>query len=143
VTQQSTVAPVIPAPNKLTQAFWDGAREHKLCIQRCNHCGKFQHWPEPVCHHCLSFDLGYAETSGRGTVYSYEIATQAFHPYFEDKLPFVIAIVELDDQPNLKMITNLVDFPDGAITVGAPVEVTFRELDDQFTLPVFRPADAG
>lgn len=140
MTQQAAASPPIPAPNELTAFFWEGAKQDKLLIQQCNSCHKFQHWPEPVCHHCLSFDLGHGEVSGRGTVYSYEIATQAFHPYFEDKLPFVIAVVELEEQPNLKLITNLVDFADEQLEVGAAVEVTFRPLNDDFNLPVFRPA---
>lgn len=140
MTQQAAASPPTPAPNELTAFFWEGAKQNKLVIQQCNNCHKFQHWPEPVCHHCLSFDLGHGEVSGRGTVYSYEIATQAFHPYFEDKLPFVIAVVELEEQANLKLITNLVDFADEQLEVGAPVEVTFRPLTDEFNLPVFRPA---
>ena len=140
MTQPVTVRPVRPAPDSLTAFFWDGAREHRLLIQRCNDCGRFQHPPEPVCHHCLSFSLGAGEVSGRGTIYSFEIATQAFHPWFADKIPFVIAVVELADQPNLKLITNIVGVdPDSdAIQVGAEVEVTWQDLDDQFTLPVFR-----
>jgi uncharacterized protein len=140
VTQPVTVRPVRPAPDSLTSFFWDGAREHRLLIQRCDDCGRFQHPPEPVCHHCLSFSLSAAEVSGRGTIYSFEIATQAFHPWFADKIPFVIAVVELIEQPNLKLITNIVEVdPDSAgIQVGAEVEVTWRKLDDEFTLPVFR-----
>ena len=140
MTQQAAATPPIPAPTKLTSFFWEGAKQDKLLIQQCNSCQKFQHWPEPVCHHCLSFDLGHGEMSGRGTVYSYEIATQAFDPYFEDKLPFVIAVVELEEQAGLKLITNLVDFADDQLKVGAAVEVTFRPLTDEFNLPVFRPA---
>jgi uncharacterized OB-fold protein len=135
-----TVPPVIPAPNKLTQFFWDAASAGKLAIQRCNSCQTYQHPPEPVCHHCLSFDLGSAEVSGQATIYSYEIATQAFHPYFADKLPFCIAVVELPEQPGLKLITNIVDTPLEDISVGDAVEVTFRQLDSEFSLPVFRPA---
>jgi uncharacterized protein len=140
VIESVAVRPVRPAPDSLTSFFWDGAEEHKLLIQKCNSCGRFQHWPEPVCHHCLSFDLGHGEVSGRGTIYSFEIATQAFHPSFADKIPFVIAVVELIEQPNLKLITNIVEVdPDSAaIAVGAEVEVTWQQLDDEFTLPVFR-----
>jgi uncharacterized protein len=132
--------PVRPAPDSLTSFFWDGAREHRLLIQRCGDCGRFQHPPEPVCHHCLSFNLGAGQVSGRGTIYSFEVATQAFHPWFADKIPFVIAVVELIEQPNLKLITNIVglDPDDAAISVGAEVEVTWRKLDDEFILPVFR-----
>jgi uncharacterized protein len=131
---------VRPAPDSLTSFFWDGARDHRLLIQRCDDCGRFQHPPEPICHHCLSFSLGAGEVSGRGTIYSFEVATQAFHPWFADKIPFVIAVVELIEQPNLKLITNIVEVdPDSAaISVGAEVEVTWQQLDDEFTLPVFR-----
>jgi uncharacterized protein len=140
VTQPVAVRPVRPAPDSLTSFFWDGAREHRLLIQRCDDCGRFQHPPEPVCRHCLSFSLGAGEVSGRGTIYSFEIATQAFHPWFADKIPFVIAVVELTEQPNLKLVTNIVDVdPDSAgLQVGAEVEVTWHKLDDEFTLPVFR-----
>ena len=134
------VRPVRPAPDPLTSFFWDGARKHVLLIQTCHRCGRFQHPPEPVCHHCLSFDLGPAEVSGRGTIYSFEIATQAFHPWFADKIPFVIAVVELAEQANLKLITNIVDADPDALEVGGEVEVTWRALDEEFTLPVFRPA---
>jgi uncharacterized protein len=139
VTDSAQVRPVRPAPDSLTSFFWDGAREHKLLIQKCNSCGRFQHPPEPVCHHCLSFDLGAGAVSGRGTIYSFEIATQAFHPWFADKIPFVIAVVELIEQPSLKLITNIVDADPGALDIGADVQVTWRQLDDEFTLPVFRP----
>ena len=140
MTNPAAVRPVRPAPDSLTSFFWDGAREHRLLIQRCDDCGRFQHPPEPVCHHCLSFNLGAGEVSGRGTIYSFEIATQAFHPWFADKIPFVIAVVELADQPNLKLITNIVgvDPDSAAIQVGAEVAVTWQQLDDEFTLPVFR-----
>jgi uncharacterized protein len=143
VTQPVETPAVRPAPDGLTSFYWDRAREHQLHIQRCDDCHRFQHPPEPVCHHCLSFSLGDDEVSGRGTIYSFEIATQAFHPWFADKIPFVIAVVELADQPNLKLITNIVGVdPDSpAIQVGAEVEVAWRDLDDEFTLPVFRLTD--
>jgi hypothetical protein len=139
VTETAQVRPVRPAPDSLTSFFWDGARERKLLIQKCASCGRFQHPPEPVCHHCLSFDLGAGEVSGRGTIYSFEIATQAFHPWFADKIPFVIAVVELAEQPGLKLITNIVEADLAAIGIGDEVQVTWRQLDDEFTLPVFRP----
>lgn len=138
--EQSAIAPIVPAPSELTAFFWDGAREGQLLVQQCNTCHRFQHPPEPVCHHCLSFDLGHGKMSGRGTVYTYQVATQAFHPWFADKLPYVIGVVELDEQRGLKLLTNLVDFPEDALAVGARVQVRFRPLSDEFSLPVFAPA---
>jgi len=134
------VLPPIPLPNELTTAFWDGAANGQLVIQSCNACGHLQHAPEPICANCLSFDLGSAAVSGKGTVYTFCIPTQAFHPYFADKLPFVLAVVELDEQPGLKMITNIVDIDPDSVRVGDRVEVTFRPLAEGFVLPVFRPA---
>jgi uncharacterized OB-fold protein len=78
--------------------------------------------------------------SGKGSVYTFCIPTQAFHPWFEDKLPFVLAVVELDEQPGLKMITNIVETNPDDVKVGDRVEVTFTPLGEGFTLPVFRPA---
>ncbi len=139
MTAESDISPVA-GPRQPDVVLLDGRANHRLHIQRCGDCHRFQHPPEPVCHHCLSFNLGDAEVSGRGTIYSFEIATQAFHPWFADKIPFVIAVVELIEQPNLKLITNIVEVdPDSAaIAVGAEVEVTWQQLDDEFTLPVFR-----
>ena len=134
------VLPPIPLPNELTSAFWDGAANGQLVMQSCNACGHLQHPPEPVCASCLSFDLGSGAVSGKGSVYSFCIATQAFHPYFADKLPFVIAVVELDEQPGLKMITNIVDTDPDSVRVGDRVEVAFRPLAEGFILPVFVPA---
>ena len=133
------VSPPLPLPNELTTPFWDGAAKGQLVIQSCNSCGHLQHAPEPVCSACLSFDLGSAAVSGKGSVYTYCIATQAFHPWFADRLPFVIAVVELDDQPGLKMITNIVDVDPDSVKVGDRVEVTFTPLGEDFMLPVFRP----
>ena len=133
------VSPPLPLPNELTSAFWEGSANGQLVMQSCNACGHLQHPPEPVCSACLSFDLGSAAVSGKGTVYTYCIATQAFHPWFADKLPFVIAVVELDEQPGLKMITNIVDVDPESVRVGDRVEVTFTQLGEDFKLPVFRP----
>jgi uncharacterized OB-fold protein len=132
------LAPV-PVPNALTAAFWQGAAEGQLVMQSCNACGHLQHPPEPICAACLSFDLGSAAVSGKATVYTFCISTQAFHPWFADKLPFVLAVVELDEQPGLKMITNIVDIDPDAVKVGDRVEVTFAPFSEGFSLPVFRP----
>ena len=133
------VLPPLPLVYELTAPFWEGASKGQLVIQHCNSCGHFQHAPEPVCSACLSFDLGSAAVSGKGTVYTFCIPTQAFHPWFEDRLPFVLAVVELDDQPGLKMITNVVGVNPNDVKVGDRVEVTFQPLAEGFVLPVFRP----
>src|SRR5438067_3222877 len=96
--------PPRPAPDDLTAFFWEGCKEQKLLIQRCNQCGRYIYWPRPVCSNCLSTSLSPAEVSGRGTVYSYTVATQAFHPWFADKIPYLVAAIDLVEQPGLRMI---------------------------------------
>jgi hypothetical protein len=68
------------------------------------------------------------------------VAEQAFHPFFADKLPYVYAVVELEEQPGLKMVTNIVDVPFEQLEAGMALEVTFREVAEGLTLPLFRPA---
>lgn len=135
----SEVAPIIPVPNAQTAFFWEGARQKRLLIQRCNACGTFQHPPGPCCKKCLSFDLGSSEVSGRGTVYTFTVGTHSFHPWFDDRLPYLLAVVELEEQKNLKLVTNLVECTENDVHCGMEVEVTFEQRTDEVTLPVFRP----
>lgn len=136
------VKPPMPVPDALTEFFWEGVRAHKLMILRCRNCGHFIHYPRPVCERCLSEDLAPEEVSGRATLYSYTITMKPWHPFWVDKVPYVLATVELPEQEGLKMLTNLVECPHDAVEVGMPLEVTFREVGEGLTLPCFKPAGA-
>jgi uncharacterized OB-fold protein len=138
-TEKPKFPPPLPLPDPLTQFFWDGAKEGKLLVQQCNECGKHIHPPRPICRHCLSEDLAPVEVSGRATLYTWTVAEQAFHPWFADKLPYVYATVELEEQQT-KLITNIVGCEPSDLQIGMPVEVTFEPLTDEITLPKFRPA---
>jgi uncharacterized OB-fold protein len=130
--------PPAPLPDPLTQFFWNAAADGKLMIQQCNECGQHIHPPRPVCRRCLSTDLAPVEVSGRATLYAWTVAEQAFHPYFADKLPYVYATVELEEQ-RTKLITNIVDCSIDDLRADMPVEVVFEPLTDTITLPKFRP----
>jgi uncharacterized protein len=136
----SDPAPILPAPDPLTAFFWDAARDRRLSILRCNDCGWLIHWPRPMCKRCHSFSLQPCDLSGRGSVYSWTVCVQAFHPWFDKRLPFILAVVELEEQPNLKLVTNLVDCREEEVSTGMPVEVTFEAITPEITLPMFRPA---
>jgi uncharacterized OB-fold protein len=127
-----------PAPDELTTFFWEGAKQHKLMIQRCNACGYYNHFPRPVCRNCLSTDLAGAEVSGKGRLYTYTVAHQAFHPAFTERLPYIVATITLDEQPGLQFVSNLVDCDEADITIDMPVEVVFEKVDDDLVLPMFR-----
>ena len=128
-----------PAPDETTKFFWDAVNRHELAIQRCRSCGHFMHVPAPLCRACLSTDLGHQTVSGRGSVYAFTICVQAFHPWFADKLPYALAVIDLEEQPGLKMVSNVVDCPIESVRSDMAVEVVFREVAPGLTLPLFRP----
>lgn len=129
-----------PAPDDVTRFYWDAAAEHRLVLQRCRSCAKFQFPPEICCLHCQAEDFEPAEVSGHGVIYSYSVVDRPLHAGFVDALPYVVVLVELDDQPELRILTNLVDVPEGTpVSCGMPVEVVFEDRDG-VTLPQFRPS---
>ncbi|HEY2332705.1 MAG TPA: OB-fold domain-containing protein [Acidimicrobiales bacterium] len=136
------VQPIVPVPDELTAFFWEGARQHKLLIQRCDVCGYYLHWPRPCCKRCNSFELTPVEVSGRGTLYSYTVAVHPFHPWLASRLPYVLAVVELEEQHNLKLVTNIVDCAEEDLRCGLAVEVTYETIAEGSVLPMFRPRAA-
>jgi uncharacterized OB-fold protein len=135
--QKTEAKPFLP-PNETTQFFWDAAREHRLVIQRCDDCAFYIHWPEVYCPRCGSERLSASEVSGRGTVYTFTIVQHVFHPGFADDVPYSLALIELEEQPGLRVVANIVDCPNDAVRIGMPVEVTFAPAED-VVLPFFRP----
>ena len=133
-------SPPVPHPDHLTQFFWDGLAQHRILILRCRSCGHYVHYPRPICDRCQATDLSPEQVSGRGTLYSYTVVAQAFHPYFVDKLPYVLAVVELEEEPGLRLTTNIVNCPESDLRVGLPVEASFAEVADQLTLAIFQPS---
>jgi uncharacterized OB-fold protein len=117
-------------------AFWTGGRQGELLITRCTRCGYYVHPPSPRCPECLSEAIEPRAVSGRGRVYTLTINRQPWVPGLE--VPFVLAVVELDEQPGLRLVTNIVDCPPEDVEIGMPVEVTFAERGAVF-IPVFRP----
>lgn len=130
-----TIDPPRPFNDAVSNFFWEGAKQHKLLILRCDACGKYIHFPRPICRFCLSTNLSPAEMSGRGTVYSYTLVMQAMHPFFVDKLPYLVATIALDEQPGLHLVGNLVDIEEDDVSVGMPVEVSFRDLAPDYPVP--------
>jgi uncharacterized OB-fold protein len=123
----------------LSRPHWDGCKEGSLRVQRCRDCAGFVFIPQPICTHCQADALDWVESSGRGTVYSYTVVHRPPRPAFA--VPYVVAIVELDE--GWHMLTNLVDLAPEQVRVGLPVEVRFRPMSDEITLPFFGPRDGA
>ena len=125
----------LPRPTALSRPHWDGCRAGVLRVQRCGDCGAYVFIPEPVCTTCQSEALEWVESSGRGTLYSYTTIHRPQRPEFE--VPYTVAIVELEE--GWHMLTNLVECEPSQIEAGLPVEVTFRRMSEEISLPMFRP----
>jgi len=131
--------PIIEDP--FTLYFWEGTKAGQLLIMRCQSCGYWVHLPKPVCRNCQSMDVAPEPVSGKGTVYSFTETHKAFHPYFVDKVPYLIAVIELAEQPHLHFQSNLVGITESDVRFGMPVQLEFAPFGDK-TIPVFRPVGA-
>jgi uncharacterized OB-fold protein len=126
----------LPTPDPATEPYWAAAREHRLSMPRCEACGEFHFYPRPICPHCGTARLTWAEVSGNGTVYSFTIVQRAPSPAFADMVPYVVAIVALDEGPHL--MSNIVDCSAEQVRIGMPVRVTFLDSGKELSLPLFK-----
>jgi uncharacterized OB-fold protein len=137
------VAPVpSPVPQPETDFYWERARAHELWLMHCDDCGQSHFYPRPICPLCFSRNTKWVQSSGRGKLYAFTIVHRGPTPAFQDRVPYVAALVQLDDGPRLP--TTLVDVaPDpSAIHIGMALEVVFDDVTDAVTLPRFRPSKA-
>jgi hypothetical protein len=132
----------LPMPNELTTPFWEAARNHRLAIQRCGHCERWNHPPAVLCPSCGSERLEFEPVSGRGTVYSWTIILDAPAPGFADMLPLVVGLMELEEQPGLLLTTNIRGVDPNALSVGLALAVSFEDLTADITIPIFVPASS-
>lgn len=132
----------LPQPDPETEPYWDAAREGRLLIKRCTACGKPFFYPRTYCPSCWSADTEWIEASGLGTVYTFTVVHQNDLPPFNDRVPYVVAIVEL--QEGVRMTANVEGIAPEDVRCDMAVRVSFREEarseDDVVALPVFRPA---
>jgi uncharacterized OB-fold protein len=132
------VLPPLPVPDPVSRPFWDAAREERLVIQRCRRTGRWQHPPQILCPCCGAADLVFEPVSGRGTVHMLSVMHDQRVRGFEDRVPYTNVWVELEEQPYLIVVANLVGPGPDTVAIGTPVEVTFERLTDEITLPQFR-----
>ena len=126
--------PVVDADSK---PFWEGCREHKLRFQQCTACGLVRWPPGILCPKCHSLDTRWIESNGKGTIYTFSVYHQAFHPAFKEKLPYVVAVVELEEGPMI--FSNIVGAPHESLECDMPVRVEWDDVTTEFSLPKFRP----
>ncbi len=132
----------LPTPDPLTKIYWDSVKAHAMQLQKCADCGQFIFYPRAVCPGCFSRNLRWTPVSGRGKIYGFTI-NMGRHPStaaFGADVPYVIALVELEEGP--RMMTNIVGVEPSPehVKVGMDVVVQYDDVTDSITLPKFKPA---
>ncbi|HUD90692.1 Zn-ribbon domain-containing OB-fold protein [Sphingobium sp.] len=129
---------IAPAPSKLADEFYSFAQEGKLCIQQCADCQTYHHIPRERCADCGSFDLGWSQVSGLGTLFSWTETSTPPLPSLQNDVPFIVALIELKEGP--RMIGRLVGVANDDLKVGQPLKARMERLTPEFSLTVFEPA---
>jgi uncharacterized OB-fold protein len=129
----------LPEEDKWSGPFFAAANEGRLTAQRCGATGKFFFPPAPVSPFTRDTNWSWETLSGKGVIASYVVMHQKYFPGFGDEVPYAVIEVELEE--GVRMLSNIVDLDGREIAVGMSVEVVFQKATDTFTLPVFRPLD--
>ncbi len=130
----------LPQADPVTAPFWESVKAHEMKIQRCNDTGKYFFYPRGMSPFTLSSNISWEPVSGKGTVHAFTIVHLNRAPGFSDDLPYVVAMVELEEGP--RMMSNLIDIEADPehVKIGMPVELFYDDVTDEITLPKFKPA---
>lgn len=130
----------VPRPDDVTRPFWEACGRRVLCFQQCTACGHRWLPASVVCPRCWVSDTQWTPASGHATVFSFAVYHRVYHPAFKALLPYVVAVIELAEGPQL--VSNVVGIAPQDVRVGMPVRLTFIEVEG-VALPVFRPGERG
>jgi len=123
----------------INEVFWDAAKRHELLVPRCRKCNSFFWYPRPACPKCWEEDWEWVAVKGTGRVHTFTIVRQPQNPSFNDDVPYVYAIIQLDE--GVRMISNVIKckVPDD-VKVDMRVKVVFDDVTSEWSLPKFEPA---
>ncbi len=126
-----------PIDPEFTKPFWDAAKRHELVIPRCKRCDHFFFYPRSECLRCFSTDIEWAKVSGQGRLHSFTVVRQPADPSFMADVPYVYALVQLNEGP--RMVSNVVECAIEDLKVDMPLTAVFDELTSEWTLVKFKP----
>lgn len=127
----------VPTPTFETRPYWQGCKQRELRIQRCAACGHKQFFPRLYCTNCFSDRVEWMKASGRATITTFTIVRRPVSPAFADDVPYVVALVKLDEGPT--MMTNITGCAPEQVAIGMPVAVTFEDWTEEIAIPQFCP----
>jgi acetyl-CoA acetyltransferase/uncharacterized OB-fold protein len=132
----ATIKRPLPLLSFQNEFFWTSGADGQLRFQRCDECGELQHPPKPICYYCRSTSLGVATVSGEGTLVGFTTNRQAWMAGFPP--PYIVGLVAIDEDPRIRLTTNIVGADAEALSLGARVRVRFEPADDVW-IPLFEP----
>lgn len=128
-----------PVPDEISKPFWDACNEHRLIIQVCTKCNRMQYPPEKTCLECGSSEnLSWREVRGRGKIHGYCVMYDSRIRLLQEQQPFNIAVIELEENPEIKFFSHLPGTPPDQVPVGATVKVEFEETANGQRVPEWR-----
>ena len=137
---------LLPDEDAHSAPFWEACRDRRLTIQQCGSCERLRFPPRPMCPHCNSLDHTWVDASGTGTIWSWVVVHPPVLPAYNEFAPYPVAVIQLDEDPTLRMVGNVVAEPGAAINsvdpagfaIGMPVRVAFEDVGES-TLPRWIP----
>jgi uncharacterized OB-fold protein len=137
--------PLPDLTDERTAEYFAGAARGELVLPRCDACHRLVWYPEEECPSCGGRAFTWTAVSGRGRLFAWTVVRRAFLPAFEEMVPFVTALVDLDVDPRVRIVSYVVDCDPDALDAGLPVDTVFRPLrfptvpDRSVTVPMFVP----
>jgi uncharacterized OB-fold protein len=136
---------LLPDPDDDSRPFWEGTAKGELRVQACAACGRLRFPPRPMCPACHSVEASWRILSGRGTIWSFVVAHPPLLPAYAALAPYNVVVVALEEDPTIRLVSNLVASPDSGINevdpagirIGEPVRVVFQRVSEDVVLPRF------
>ena len=126
-----------PVIEQEAKPFWEFCTHHELRVQKCTQCGELRYPINDICPDCSSNKSEWVKLNGKGRVYSFIIVHRSRMPSFAGEAPYTVAIIETEE--GIRMLSNVVGCIPEAVHVGMPVEVVFKDVSPEFSLPQFTP----
>lgn len=135
-TGETIISRPTSEPTIDSKPYWDGLKERRLLLQQCGNCGLVRHYPRPMCAACHSLEVRWIESSRQGRLHSWTEVHHPFVPALRDEIPYVMATVELEE--GVRLQCQMLDAEAAALRLDLPVEIVFREVQDDLVLPFAR-----
>jgi uncharacterized OB-fold protein len=124
-----------------TAAFWAMTRDRELGYQQCEDCDTVVFYPRRHCTGCLGSNLTWKTSAGEGTLYTFSVVRQSYHPFFRTRVPYAVAWIDLDEGPRILSNIAGVEDPGATLEIGQRVRVEWEEHED-LNIPLFVPTGA-